>query len=512
MFIAKIQNGGTQTTAEFSKETLLSDFTEPFSVPMPCGGNHTCGKCKVRAEGALSPLTEAEKRRLTKEEIASGIRMACAASAVGDCTITILQSKQDDRSVMLDGTKKTVAQEGIGIAVDIGTTTIAVYTYQNGERVRAIGEHNKQGAFGADVITRIGVNEPQTLHQTIVSQLDALFDRAIDQIAVPSEVKRIVVTGNTTMLHFFYGYDPAPLAVSPFRTVSLFDEEQPAAKWFPAYENAVLYLPPCISAYVGADMVCAMEAADFLNGKKTALLADIGTNGEMALVHDGQLVTCSTAAGPALEGACIRQGMPAGAGAIDNVFLNADKTIGYHVIGEEAPQGLCGSGLIRLMALLVELEIVDEMGAINEECGAYESLIDEDDEGLLVRIGDSGIILTQRDIRQIQLAKASICAGILTMLHHCGVSADEAETFYICGGFGSYIDPKAAATIGLIPASLADCVKVLGNAAGTGAADLLSERGRESARSIAKQAQIIELSESPFFMDQYVEQMSFYTE
>ncbi len=512
MFIAQIQNGASRTTVSFSKETLLSAFTESFSVPMPCGGNHTCGKCKVRAEGALSPLSEAEKRHLTKEEIASGIRLACASSAVGDCTITILQNKQDDRSVMLDGAQKMIEQEGIGIAVDIGTTTIAVYTYQNGERVRAIGEHNKQSVFGADVITRIGVNQPQTLHQTIVSQLDCLFKRAIDQIAAPNEVNRIVVTGNTTMLHFFYGYDPSSLAVSPFRTVSLFDEEQPASKWFPAYENAVLYLPPCISAYVGADMVCAMEAADFLNDQKTALLADIGTNGEMALVHKGQLVTCSTAAGPALEGACIRQGMPAGVGAIDNVFLNEDQTIGYHVIGEEAPRGLCGSGLIRLMALLVDLEIVDETGAVNEECGVYESLIDEDEEGLFIKIGDSGIVLTQRDIRQIQLAKASICAGILTMLHHCGVSADEVHTFYICGGFGSYIDPNAAATIGLIPASLASRVKVLGNAAGTGAANLLGDSGREYARAIAGQAHIIELSESPFFMEQYVEQMSFYTE
>ena len=152
------------------------------------------------------------------------------------------------------------------------------------------------------------------------------------------------------------------------------------------------------------------------------------------------------------------------------------------------------------------------MRKLNEECGVYESLIDEDEEGLFIKIGDSGIVLTQRDIRQIQLAKASICAGILTMLHHCGVSADEVHTFYICGGFGSYIDPNAAATIGLIPASLASRVKVLGNAAGTGAANLLGDSGREYARAIAGQAHIIELSESPFFMEQYVEQMSFYTE
>ena len=512
MFIAKIQSGIRQAVVEFSAETRLSDFTESFSVPMPCGGNHTCGKCKVRAAGNLSLLTETEKRCLTTEEIASGIRLACAATAVGDCTVTVLQSEQDNRSVMLDGTPKMIVQEGIGIAVDIGTTTIAVYTYQNGERVRAIGEHNKQGTFGADVITRIGANQLQLLHQILISQLDGLFHRAIEHIAQPDEVNQIVVTGNTTMLHFFYGYDPAPLAVSPFRAVSLFDEEQPAAKWFPAYENAVLYLPPCISAYVGADMVCAMEAADFLNGKKTAILADIGTNGEMALVHDGQLVTCSTAAGPALEGACIQQGMPAGAGAIDDVFLNADKTIGYHVIGECVPRGICGSGLIRLMALLVELHVVDETGAIDEACGEYESLVCEDDEGVFVRIGDSGVVLTQRDIRQIQLAKASICAGILTMMHHCDVSADEVEWFDVCGGFGSYIDPRSAAIIGLIPDSLADRINVLGNAAGMGAADCLDESGRNRVRLIAEQAQVIELSESSFFMEQYVEQMSFGSE
>ncbi len=510
MSIVTVKDKTQTKLLDFEKPTQLSEFTKSFFVPMPCGGNHTCGKCKVYAKGNISPLSETERKYLSNQEIQNGIRLACVAQALGDCTIEILNNENNSGTVMLDGKKHEMNFYGLALSADIGTTTVAVYLYKDGKQIKSIGEHNKQSKFGADVITRIGVNKPQILQQTIVSQLTEMFEKVLCDVADVSEVERIVITGNTTMLHFLRGYDPASLAVSPFKTVSLFDEEIEADKIFPIFSNATLYLPPCISAYIGADVVCSIEVSEMIKKDETSILADIGTNGEMALYHKGTLVTCSTAAGPALEGACISQGMSAGIGAIDNVYLDKDtNSIGYHVIGDVKPTGICGSGLIRLTALLLELNLVDETGAIDEECEEYSSLIGEDDDGLFIYIGDSGITLTQRDIRQIQLAKASICAGIFTMLDYFKISETDVDVFYICGGFGSYIDPKSAGKMGLIPMSFVDKVVVLGNGAGAGASRMIDKEHCALGREIAKTAKIIELSESPFFMEQYIEQMSF---
>ena len=504
MSTVTIQIGPHKKSVPFTGELSLSSITAPYGLPMPCGGHHTCGKCKVKAFGSLSPLTSEEERLLTPQEIADGVRMACSAVATGDCTVILPDKDHRQGEVLLDGTQAQVEAEGWGIAVDIGTTTIAVYACHSGKIVRGAGELNAQSVHGADVITRIGAKRHEELHQIVVSQLEELFVRALGSDAAPADVKKIVITGNTTMLHFLAGYDPSPIAVSPFTPQSLFGETMPASRYFTAYENAELYLPPCISAYVGADMVCAMTASHMTETGGTVLLADIGTNGEMGLYHNGKLYTCSTAAGPALEGACIHMGMAAAPGAIDRVTLGQDRELLWHTIGEQPPKGLCGSGLVSLMARLVETGQLDETGALEDP----EEAPDDSGEDC-VPIGDSGVFLTQQDVRQVQLAKAAICAGILTMLEECGLSAGDVDTFYICGGFGSYIDPHAAAVIGLFPKELENKVKVLGNAAGSGAVMMLSQLYRDTAAKLREEAKLIELSTSPVFMEQYIEQMCF---
>ena len=503
MSVIQVQAGEHREEIAFSGELLLSSVTAPYGLSMPCGGHHTCGKCRVKAFGALSPLTEEEKRLLSPQEIAEGVRLACSARAVGDCTVILAQG--DAAEVLLEGARDAIQTEGWGIAVDIGTTTLAVYACFCGKVVRGAGRLNGQSVHGADVITRIGAKQHLELQHIVVSQLEQLFAEVLAKDASPDEVKQIVITGNTTMLHFLMGYDPSSIAVSPFTPQSLFGEEMPASHLFPAYQNAALYLPPCVSAYVGADMVCAMTASHLWEGNKTVLLADIGTNGEMALYHDGNLYTCSTAAGPALEGACIHMGMAAAPGAIDRVELGSDNSLHWHTIGNGKAKGLCGSGLISLIARLVESGQIDETGALIDP----EEAPDGED---CVWIGDSGVFLTQQDIRQVQLAKSAICAGILTMLEECGQPAEEIDEFDICGGFGSYIDPHAAAVIGLFPPVLENRVKVLGNAAGSGAVMLLDQEMRKTAMHLRDSAKLIELSTSPVFMEQYIEQMCFETE
>lgn len=502
----EIHAGGGKKVLTVSEKTPLSVITAPYGLPMPCGGNHTCGKCRVRAIGQLSPLSEEEKRLLTPQELADGLRLACSAEITGDCTVFLPESGGAEQ-VLLSGTFQGAEASGWGLAVDIGTTTLAAYACRDGEVVASAGQRNCQSPYGADVITRIGANQPELLHQLITKQVSELCQKVLGDAAAPKDVCRIVVTGNTTMLHFFRGYDPAPIAAAPFTPHSLFGETLPASQLLPAYENAELYLPPCISAYVGADMVCAILSSRMGEKEETALLADIGTNGEMALWHKGELYACSTAAGPALEGACIHMGMEAAPGAIDRVTPGADGELCWHTIGEVPAKGLCGSGLISLINCLLQTGRMDETGAL---CDPEEAPDGSGEDCVLV--GDSGVFLTQKDIRQVQLAKAAICAGIHTMLDACRLSPEQVDTFYLCGGFGSYLEPESAAGIGLFPASLKDKVRVLGNAAGSGAAMLLSDKYRKTARKLCDQANLIELSASPVFMEEYVEQMSFETE
>lgn len=490
----------------FSGEIPLSSVTAPYGLPMPCGGHHTCGKCKIKAVGALSPITPEETRLLTQQELSEGIRMACSAAAVGDCTVYLPETSRKNNEVLLTGAQRQANADGWGIAVDIGTTTIAVYACHNGQIIRSAGQMNGQSVHGADVITRIGAKRHLELQKIVVEQLSQMFMQVLGDEVAPEQVEQITITGNTTMLHFLMGLDPSSIAVSPFTPQSLFGEFTPASQLFPAFQNARLYLPPCVSAYVGADMVCAITASQMCEKKETSLLADIGTNGEMALYHEGKLVTCSTAAGPALEGACIHNGMAAAPGAIDRVSLDENGNLVWHTIDNVPAKGLCGSGLISLIAQLVETGGIDETGVLTDPVDAPDGSGED-----CVLIGDSGVFLTQQDIRQVQLAKAAICAGILTMLEECEQEASKVDVFYICGGFGSYIDPHAAAVIGLFPPELENKVQVLGNAAGSGAVMMLDAQHREIATNLQGRATLIELSTSPVFMEQYIEQMCFGT-
>ena len=327
-----------------------------------------------------------------------------------------------------------------------------------GEVVASAGQRNCQSPYGADVITRIGAAQPELLHQLITTQVSELCQKVLGDAAAPKDVCRIVVTGNTTMLHFFRGYDPAPIAAAPFTPHSLFGEALPASQLLPAYENAELYLPPCISAYVGADMVCAILSSRMWEKKETALLADIGTNGEMALWHKGELYACSTAAGPALEGACIHMGMEAAPGAIDRVTPGADGELCWHTIGEVPAKGLCGSGLISLINCLLQTGRMDETGALCDP--------EEGPRRLRRRLRIGGGQRRFPDPEGYPAGAACKGGYLRRHSHHAGRLPSFPRSrwiLFICaGGFGSYLEPESAAGIGLFPTSLKDKVRVLG--------------------------------------------------
>jgi len=299
-------------------------------------------------------------------------------------------------------------------------------------------------------------------------------------------VKTLAVTGNTTMLYLLTGRNPETLSHAPFAADCLYDETTDL-------NGRQAYLPPCLHAFVGADITCAVLASGMCQKDEISLLCDVGTNGEIALWKDGVLYVSSTAAGPAFEGAGITCGCGSIPGAIDRVTVK-NGALEAGTIRNQPAVGLCGSGLVDAVASLLELEWLDETGAM------------DDDEVTLA----GNVVLTQADVRAVQLAKAAIAAGIECLMKTAGVTPDEVQQVYLAGGFGSHLNLKNAARIGLLPETLIDRTSVLGNAALDGTVmTLLQGESQPELRRIATCAKHVDLGGNPLFNEQYVENMFF---
>ena len=467
----------------------------------PCGGHGKCGKCKIRARGNLSAPSEAELRLLTEDELKNGIRLACLTYAVGDCELETISSTE--AQIVTGGTsvgfelKPTFKK--YGAAIDIGTTTLAAHLYDN--RGRLLSEYsrlNPQSEWGADVISRIEASmagKRDALAQSILEALDEMTVSLASSAKIDAkEIDGVVITGNTVMLSLLTREDVEPFSHAPFEAKRLFGETLSAKELGLELlaPDASVYLPNCISAFVGADTVCALLATD-LCGADCAMLADIGTNGEMALSHNGTLTVCSTAAGPAFEGVGISMGMRGSVGAIDKVRL-ADGELEAHVIGGGEAVGICGSGLVDAAAAMLELEILDETGAL-------------DDDPFVLK---DPVSLSGKDIRMLQLAKSAICAGLMELAENAGLEPEDIPKLCIAGGFGNYLNKESAAQIGMLPRSLAENAETVGNAALGGASMLLLNSDmRDKAKLMANNAHTIDLSKDKGFSEKFMMGMMF---
>lgn len=481
----KTKNG--EAVYSFDKPTLISDLLKKHSagLDLPCGGTGKCGKCKVRVEGELSELSEQEAKHLTDEEIADSVRLACKTYALGDVTIysynTIfdnIQGAEEIGNADYVINPPTKDKKLFAAAVDIGTTTVAVsiFALPEGKCLGTVNSANPQRAYGADVMARIGASSEHLceMQSLIKNQIDALCDK----IGVKPDI--VCVTGNPTMLHIYAGIDPSPLGVAPFAVPCRFGEWQ---------ENT--YIPPVVSAFVGADTVTAMLKCSFATSDKTLLLADLGTNGELALLKNGKIYTTSTAAGPAFEGVGISKGMTATEGAIHKVWTQNSEVI-FSVLQNSKEKGICGSGILDAARVALELEIADESGYMDDD----------------LKLGD--VNFTTADMRSFQLAKAAVRAGIERLLDLAEVTYDEVDKLYICGGFGSFLNVESAAKTGLIPMSLADKATAVGNAALDGAAmTFLTADGLDNIGKIVSNSQFLELSGDVKFGELFIEYMCF---
>ena len=472
----------------FSPPLLVCDALAQLGLfhPHPCGKRGSCGKCAVTLTGEVSPPNAAE--------VAAGCRLSCQAMLLGDATVTVAAPA----AMVIETAFVAVPHgwddeaHGLGAAVDIGTTTVALSLVDFDARavLVTVAVPNPQRGIAADVMGRIQAaldGKAAVQQRQIEGAVAALLAAACQKAErAESDVSRFVITGNTTMLYLLVGRSPEPLAHAPFAADDLFGRTV-------TFLGRPAYLPPCMSAFVGADITCALLASGLCRRKETAMLCDIGTNGEIALWQDGELFVTSTAAGPAFEGAGISCGCGSVAGAVDRVFLE-NGVIKAHTIGEMPPVGLCGSGLLDAVAVLLDTGAIDETGATDED-----TLIIAD-----------GVALLPQDIRAVQLAKAAVAAGMDTLLHTADTDWDNVEKLYIAGGFGSHLNRQSGVRIGLLPPLSDDRMAVLGNAALAGALALLCDsRFVDEATRIAENAKAVSLGGSAYFNNAFAEQMFF---
>ena len=479
--------------------TVLSEIV---SGEKPCGGHGKCGKCKVTVRGDVSAPSAQEISLLTEEELSHGVRLSCLTRVTGDCEVETA-AKNSSEQVVTDGALPEIdlapAFNKYGAAIDIGTTTVAAMLYgKSGELLSKASCINPQQRWGADVVSRIEASLKGSSAQLALSIREALshllMTLASEANVDSNDIDAVVITGNTVMLSLLTEESVEPFSHAPFAVKRLFGEVLSAEELGldSLSKDTPVYLPPCISAFVGADITCAILATQLCDGD-TAMLADIGTNGEMALWRDGKLTVCSTAAGPAFEGVGISAGMRGAVGAIDKVSVK-DGALHAHVIGDSSPIGICGSGIVDAIAAMLELEVIDETGYLEDE--EYP-------------VAD-GVSICQEDVRMIQLSKSAICSGLMTLIDDGEISCDDIPVLYIAGGFGNYLNMESSAKIGLLPQSLAERAKTVGNAAVAGASMLLLNTGlREHISNIAKSADTLELSTSKIFSDFYISGMMF---
>ncbi len=417
--------------------------------------------------------------------------------------------------------------EILGVSVDIGTTTLSasLFDLRDGKHVRTANSLNPQKSYGADVISRIDFASQSHDHLRILQ--DLILEEIFRLLGELSEdihsVRCLSFAGNTTMMHLLCGYDPSAIARAPFIPVTLSGRIRPFRELFPAQAarfgiDPVCMLLPSISGYVGADITAGILAADLDTTKRSGILIDIGTNGEIAMSREDSIVSCSTAAGPAFEGANITCGTGGIEGAIDRVVFE-DGRLHHTVIGDCPPEGICGSGIISAAAAFLRSGVIDETGRFCEE---PETLPEEIRKGFAELDGNTvyafsfgadgkpEVYMTQKDIREIQNAKAAVCAGIRLMIARSGLEPKDVDDVFVAGGFGNYMDITDAFTIGLLPPELRGKVVPIGNSSAAGAAlCLLNHTLFDRCRRFAKKVRYYELSSDKEFTDLYIDAMMF---
>ncbi len=519
-------------------ELLVAAAAAGILVERACGARASCGRCRVRVLKGASAAGEADVRVLGGAAAADGWRLGCTLTLEGDAAIQVPTAARalahkafGDEDLFAHGFEPLERGRGMyGVAVDVGSTTLAVALVEmaTGRVAATASSLNPQVRYGADVVSRIAWAQEHTggtaqLHAALVGALDALIARCADGAGVARDaVVACAFVGNPTMLHTLLDADVTPLGHAPFAGTIL-------GPWRGTARDLDLQLPPSTPAYlvpalrghVGADMVAAIVATGLDRAERPTLLVDLGTNSEAALACGGRVLCASTAAGPAFEGATVHHGMRAAAGAIEQVRIRGCGRVWVRVAGGGEPRGVCGSGLVDAVAELLAAGVLEPSGRMR---GAAEldgivppllaaRVVEQERLGrAFVLAGTPGgeVLLTARDVRQLQLAKGSIAAGIALLIESAGIAADDLDAVLLAGAFGNYLRKESAQAIGLLPPVDPERVRFVGNAAGAGARMALVDRGaRARIERVASTATGVELAGLPAYEAAFLAALDF---
>jgi len=586
-----IEPSGRRLTLPTGANLLQAAREAGLSVNAVCGGNGTCGSCKVKLiSGDFSPITPKETAMRQNGSLPADERLACLTTALSDgkihfkpeslasaqrlqlegelnpITINPAVKRLDiDLSIDISGQKLSAAesvretlkvngylhtdlpealiprltrlleehsqkaalvlnghqlvtalppdQHMLGLAVDLGTTKLAAFLVdlETGQTLASGGAINPQVAYGEDVISRIQFADEHkdgaaTLQKAVVEGLNILAAELTAKVGLtPAAIVDGVIAGNTAMHHLLAGLPVHNLGTAPYHPSQVEAMTLAANKiGLKLAENASVYLPPNIAGFVGGDHIAMLLATRARHTLKTVLALDIGTNTEISLLHKGRHLACSCASGPAFEGAHIRSGLRAIPGAIERVFIEGSE-VKLQTIEDQPAVGICGSGILDAVAELRRNDLIDHRGAFNKQ---DERLVmrDGQPEFVLTSTDQQEIALNRQDVQEIQLAKAAIRSGIEVLLREADCSADEIDLFLVAGAFGTYLDLTNCQRIGMFPHLALKRFRQVGNAAGSGARELLlSTDKRAEAESMLEKIEYIELTTVKDYVEFYMD-------
>jgi uncharacterized 2Fe-2S/4Fe-4S cluster protein (DUF4445 family) len=546
-------NQNKSVFAENGSTILDAARSVDIRIESPCNALGSCGKCKVKIARADNAASVAETE--------NGFVLACQTVPSTDIQVWVKDYDEENRSlrILSEGdsfsytnvpfiTKNLAATEqprcrtevygggkliGIengntldavyAIALDIGTTTMAaaLIDLRTGVPLDSIAMLNPQAAYAQDVLSRIHfASKPDglaALHNWFIAALNSMIAALAEQNNVSkANIYEIVFSGNTTMLHLAAGTNPYSLGQYPY-TPRIWGGNYVASRvlGIAIAQFGLVYLPPIVSAYVGADITSSILVSRLDEAAGATLFIDIGTNGEIALARDGVIAVASTAAGPAFEGMNISCGMRANNGAIESFRIDSAGNIAFDVIGGVQPAGICGSGLLDIAGELVRCGVIGTSGRfVSPKTGNYGDFLKErlqEKDGEVIFSIAPGVYLSQKDVRQIQLAKSAIYSGIEILLSHFKISAAEVDTVEIAGSFGYHLHESSLISIGLLPDVFAGKIRFIGNTSLSGAKAFLLNTGfREKTRNLVKRISTIDLGKDSNFEKVFIENMVFH--
>ncbi|RYC98173.1 ASKHA domain-containing protein [Facklamia hominis] len=494
---------------EGKSKDIFQKMTRDYQMVFPCGGGGTCGKCRVKIESKNSvPITQADRLLISKQAISEGYRLACHLkgdncvrayvpdqSMAASQGVQILRTghlapfvidpviyyNQEEKKIYYLDRPLANWQESKSFyiaTVDIGSTTIVVSLLdgQSGQEITSETCLNPQRRFGQDVMSRISSvqKDPENLTEmqgAVLSEIrDILLQMCLNHEIEFEQVFGIFIAGNAVMNHILLGVSPEPLGVAPYQLVIKDLQERNFHEMgFDCFGEGILATLPNVSAFVGGDIVAGILATALYRQKQTCLFVDIGTNGEIVLVHKGKMYSASCAAGPALEGMNITCGMTAQPGAIEEATFSR-ASLRYKTIAKKKAVGICGSGILALIRECLKEELIISRGNIAKAetlSPRLQTYIDNKAKKIWID-RRRNIFISQGDIRQIQLAKGAILSGIQALMAQAGIDAENIDRVLIAGQFGSYVTAESLTVVGLVPKSLKDKIEYVGNTSQAG--------------------------------------------